>query len=283
MDAPRRPGLPLGVATPPHDGAELARRIRASLSAGFDGVAVAELVDEAVVAAVSGFDIPELSIDLTGARVERRDPGAPRVEGALSVGRGEVGRLHVHGSPLLVLGAPATVEIDAGPLPIHWVRRSDDVLELRDDLEAGRAAVRGRARVDVAGADVPLLLAALVREAEGADVELADARLELSDAGADAVALAGSAHARFGALSAPVDVSATVRVVEGRALRVEGFEVRSRKMLAAMALGALRSRIAEKVERDVDLVGLLPASFAGARLGIASRGGGFEIIAELGG
>ncbi len=289
MTAETRPGLPLGVGVPPADGDELSRRVAASLREGAGGVRIERLPDSAVTASVAGFDIVELAIDITGAHLAVPSGAADDAAGddvaapeGVTVGRGVAHRIRVQGAPVVISDAPVAVDVDLREVPIRWVRRQDDTLELCDELDSPDSpGPQGRARLSVARDAVPLLVEGLVRDAAGPDLRLREAALSFSDEGQDAVAVAGDAHVSMAGLGARVQISGVVRVAEGTRIRVDGFDIRSRNILAAAALAAVRSRIAEAASQELDLTTVLPVGLSGARVGIAAPDGGLELAATF--
>ncbi|WP_167050925.1 hypothetical protein [Salinibacterium sp. ZJ77] len=295
MTAAPRPGFPLGIGVPPADGDELARRVITTLRDGANGVRIEPIEDAAVTAVVSGFDIIELAVEVTGAHVARvptpddADPGdgfdgVPEQDArpAVTVGRGLAQRIRVQGAPVLVVDTPVVLDADITQVPIRWVRRDDDVLELRDDLDSPAAdGPRGHARLSVAGDAVPLLVDGFVRDIAGPEWSLDDVVLTFADAGEDAVGFEGEAQVTMAALGARVSLSGVLRVVDGSRLRLEGFDIRSRSFFAAAALAALGPRIAEATSQELDLASVLPVGLSGARVGIGSPNGGLELAATF--
>lgn len=287
MDARDRSGFPLGVGAPPSDAAGFARRVRATLRDGIDGARVEGLEDDAVAAALSGFDVDSLEVNLTGSRLVMPEaPDRERAEAdvaARTVGRGLLRAVRIVGEPLLIGEAPVTLRASADEAPIRWARRSDDVLELRDDLDAPSDRARASLHLSIEESAVSPLLEAVGRVLAADGVRLAEPDVAFADAGPDAVALAGSAHLGMGAFSARVSISAVVRVLDGVRVRVEDVDIRSRNILAAAALAAVRDRIVAELAQEIEIREHLPAAFTGARVSIRSRDGGLELDAEVNG
>jgi hypothetical protein len=135
--------------------------------------------------------------------------------------------------------------------------------------------------VSVAGDAVPLLVDRLLRGIAGPEWSVEDAAFAFEGAGEGGVGFEGEAHVSMGGFGARVSLSGLLRIVDGTRLRIEDLDIRSRSILAASAIAALRPRIAEVASRELELASVLPVGLSGARVGIGSPNGGLEFAATF--
>jgi hypothetical protein len=282
-------GVPLGTAPRPSGDAELTRRLIVGLRSGIDDVVVENLLDDAVVARLEGPDILALEVRATGARVsilpgasDADEPSPEDLVEPASVERGMLRSCTVEAHPLTFMGAPVALDLRVANLPIEWITRRDGSLELVDSVAEGipdAAAVTGDARVRLSHAALSRLVEAVIglATARQEGVSISELEIEVASAGLDAIALEGTATVSRGRLGARVELAATVRVVDGRGIRVEGLRVGSRHLLAAVLIAAVRGRIEQATADDIDLATalLLPESSV-VRASLAADADGVE-------
>lgn len=149
-------------------------------------------------------------------------------------------------------------------VPIEWITRDSGALELYDG-DAADAHPRADIRVRVSHEAVTSLAtnAVYLATAGSETVSFDDVEVAVTDAGADAVALSGAGMLGYGRMHARVRLAATLRVIDGERIRVDGLELSSPNLLVKLLIASVRSKIAEAVADDIDLVQVLGLPFDG--------------------
>jgi len=286
MSEPLPAGLSLGRAPRPGDDAEFVRRLRGALASGVGGIRIEGLSSDAVAARLDGADIVQLDVDASGARVEQAgapdepmDAEAFELPETAEIERGMLRSARVSAHPVEVLGAPVTLDATVESFPIEWITRVGGALELFDSVAEQEPAMTADLRVRIDHTAISTLVREVAARATAETPQLAvtETELAVTGAGVDALAVEGAASIAMGLLRARIRLAATVRIVDGCVVRVEGLELGSRNILAAVAVAALRSRIEQAVAGDVDLATMLgvPES-AEVRATLRADDGGVE-------
>lgn len=197
-----------------------------------------------------------LTVDLTGCTLSVERPAAPALPDA---GSGHVVAFHVsaadfhmHGSPAMVLGSAAVVEVRGGSIAFRVTAASDGKGWLVP-VSYGEAPRQGRlmARIHVAPGPLGKLAGdAAAEAARAAGVKIADVATAVGNGPGGTVILRVSATVSKLFVKTHVEVRATLGVVEGPAVRVMAVETDTDDgMVGRLARGFIESRAASHVGR----------------------------------
>ena len=283
-------GLPLGAGPRPSCGDEFATRLRASATASLAGAPISGLDTATISARLDGADIEALDLDLTGVAIElpsstddsgdRSAPLEPSPE--VSRERGHLRAARITARPAMLAGAPVDLEVNVSKLRIAWISRADGTTELdASDDDLGR--MDGTARLAIAHEHLPAVATAVLNSAlASAGASVSDVAIAITGEGEDAASLDATAKARYGVMSAGVRLRASLRIVDGRRLRLDGLDLSTKNLLAGALLGLARGELEKLDGQEFDLVELLPADVRNPQVHLEVTPTGVAVTASFG-
>jgi hypothetical protein len=254
--------IPFGTGDIPSNGNEAAARIASAIST----IVNSRTVQPAISCEMpSPEQISNLSIDLTN--IESAASRARRPASLATLGATLISSFRVIGNPVMVYGAPVSVDISGSGIPATWSRDDQGNLWLvPTDAPAANEGTPASGTVEISARTTAVesaLRSAISEIAEANGARLKDLRLRVESAGERAVVVAVDVAAAKFMMTAKVRALAEASLDDNMNLRIGHIDLTGEGTAGGMVANLLAGKVAQWRGREIPLAQYM---FAGAAL-----------------